>query len=124
MEQFRRMLMSKLRVVFENASGELELWNKMASSQVDAQLRERRRGFRKRRDALERIQAASGELEQRLAELEAQDAQLQQLVSRSVDLVDKLKRQALLDPEVVARSESGEDDDESSSSPQRLAAQA
>jgi len=27
MEQFRRMLVSKLRVVFENASGELELWS-------------------------------------------------------------------------------------------------
>jgi len=53
MEQFRRMLMSKLRVVFENASGELELWNKMASSQVDSQLRERRRSFRRRREALE-----------------------------------------------------------------------
>ena len=36
MEQFRRMLMSKLRVVFENASAELELWNKSASAQVDA----------------------------------------------------------------------------------------
>jgi hypothetical protein len=35
MEQFRRMLVSKLRVVFENASAELELWNKSTSSQVD-----------------------------------------------------------------------------------------
>ena len=35
MEQFRRMLVSKLRVVFENASSELELWNKAASAQVD-----------------------------------------------------------------------------------------
>ena len=87
MEQFRRMLMSKLRVVFENASGELELWNKMASSQVDSQLRERRRGFRRRREALERIQAASGELEHRLSELEAQDAQLQQQVGRCAELI-------------------------------------
>ena len=74
MEQFRRMLVSKLRVVFENASGELELWNKAASAQVDSQLRERRRGFKRRREALERIQIAAGELEQRIAELEAQDA--------------------------------------------------
>jgi len=101
MEQFRRMLMSKLRVVFENASGELELWNKMASAQVDAQLRERRRSFRKRRDALERIQAASGELEQRLAELEAQDAQLQLLASRSTELSQQLKQQAQREPSEV-----------------------
>ena len=47
MEQFRRMLVSKLRVVFENASGELELWNKAASAQIDSQLRERRRSFKR-----------------------------------------------------------------------------
>src|SRR5439155_20593555 len=61
MEQFRRMLVSKLRVVFESASGELELWSKSASAQIDSQLRERRRGFRRRREALERIQSAAGE---------------------------------------------------------------
>jgi len=94
MEQFRRMLVSKLRVVFENASGEFELWNKTASAQVDSQLRERRRGFRRRREALERIQSAAGDLEQRLAELEAQDTQLQQLQARSTELLNRLKRQA------------------------------
>ena len=57
------MLLSKLRVVFENASGEIELWNKAASAQVDAQLRERRAGFKRRRETLERIQIAGGELE-------------------------------------------------------------
>ncbi len=56
MEQFRRMLVSKLRVVFENASSELELWNKAVSAQVDAQLRERRKGFKRRRETLEKIQ--------------------------------------------------------------------
>ncbi|MBC7993967.1 MAG: dynamin family protein, partial [Rhizobacter sp.] len=108
MEQFRRMLVSKLRVVFENASSELELWNKMASSQVDSQLRERRRGFRRRREALERIQAASGDLEQRISELEAQDAQLQQLQARSAELATRVKEQARLDPPVDAQnSEAG-----------------
>jgi A/G-specific adenine glycosylase len=61
MEQFRRMLVSKLRVVFENASGELELWSKGASAQVDSQLRERRRGFRRaaRRSSASRARPAS-----------------------------------------------------------------
>ena len=108
MEQFRRMLMSKLRVVFENASGELELWNKMASSQVDSQLRERRRGFRRRREALERIQSASGELEHRLAELEAQDAQLQQQVQRMTELVVRLREQVELDPASFGESGHGQ----------------
>ncbi|HET9820859.1 MAG TPA: dynamin family protein [Burkholderiaceae bacterium] len=79
MEQFRRMLLSKLRVTFENASAEVELWNKSASNQIDAQLRERRRGFKRRREGLERIRTASSELDGRIADLEAQDETLQQL---------------------------------------------
>ncbi|MDP1789108.1 MAG: dynamin family protein, partial [Methylibium sp.] len=86
LEQFRRMLVSRLRVVFESASGELELWNKTASAQIDTQLRDRRRGFKRRREALERIQAAAGELESRLSELESQDARLQQLQQRVTEL--------------------------------------
>jgi hypothetical protein len=82
MEQFRRMLMSKLRMAFENASGEIELWNKSASTQVDSQLRERRRGFKRRRDGLERIQAAAGDLDHRIGDLESQDARWQHLAMR------------------------------------------
>ncbi|WP_280154362.1 dynamin family protein [Piscinibacter sp. XHJ-5] len=91
MEQFRRMLVSKLRVVFENASGEIELWSKGASAQVDSQLRERRRGFRRRREALERIQNAAGELEQRIAEIESQDQRLHQFIARVGELASGLR---------------------------------
>ena len=93
MEQFRRMLVSKLRVVFENASGELELWNKAASAQVDSQLRERRRAFRRRREALERIQGAAGELEQRITEFESQDARMQQFQARVGEMLQELREQ-------------------------------
>jgi Dynamin family len=79
MEQFRRMLLSKLNMVFENASGEIELWNKSASTQVDSQLRDRRRGFKRRRESLERIQTAAGELDARIADLEQQEHRLQEL---------------------------------------------
>ncbi len=75
-EQFKRMLVSKLRVVFESAASELELWSKGAGSQVDVQLRERRRGFARRREALQRVQQAAGELEQRITEVQALDEQL------------------------------------------------
>jgi len=92
MEQFRRMLVSKLRVVFENACAEFELWSKGASAQVDSQLRERRRGFRKRREALERIQSAAGELEQRIAEIETQDQRLHQYLTRVNELVGALRK--------------------------------
>ena len=98
MEQFRRMLMSKLRVVFENASGELEMWNKTASAQVDSQLRERRRNFRQRHETLERIQSAAGELEARMTEIEVQDRRLQGFGARAVELLETLRSQACTAP--------------------------
>ena len=99
MEQFRRMLLSKLRVVFENASSELELWNRATSAQVDAQLRERRRSFRRRRESLERVQAAAGDLEQRLGEIEAQDLRMQALLRRVHELLEALREQACAGPQ-------------------------
>jgi hypothetical protein len=88
MEQFRRMLVSKLRVVFESAAGEVEMWSRAASGQIDLQLRERRGNFKRRREAIERVQAAGGELEQRIAEVERQEQHLNELQSRLDRLAD------------------------------------
>ena len=98
MEQFRRMLISKLRVVFENVSGEIELWNKATSSQVDSQLRERRRGFKRRRETLERIQFAGSELESRLAELDTNDQRLSTYLARVHELSEALREHACVAP--------------------------
>lgn len=94
MEQFRRMLVSKLRVVFEGASGELELWNKTASSQIDSQLRDRRRNFKRRRESLERVRTASDELESRLHEVEAQEERLRGLQARLQVMVADIQARA------------------------------
>lgn len=94
LEQFRRMLVSRLRVVFESASSELELWNRTAAAQIETQLRERRRGFKRRRESLERIQAAAGDLESRVAELEGQDAQLQALQRRLAEITSGARETA------------------------------
>ncbi|MGL6111466.1 MAG: dynamin family protein [Rubrivivax sp.] len=94
MEQFQRMLVSKLRVVFENAAGEIELWSKAASAQIDLQLRERRRAFSHRHQALQRIQAASGELEQRIAVVELQDKRLAGLQWRLDSMVEHARAMA------------------------------
>ena len=98
MEQFRRMLISKLRVVFENASSELELWNKAVSAQVDFQLRERRKAFKRRRETLEKIQTAAGELESRIDEIEAQDQRLLQFQARASELAEALREHAFAAP--------------------------
>lgn len=81
-EQFRRMLLSKLRVIYENAAAELELWSKASSGQIEMQLRERRRGFARRRESLERVQGAAGELELRIAEVQQQEDHLVQQIGR------------------------------------------
>jgi Dynamin family len=102
MEQFRRMLLSKLNMVFENASGEIELWNKSASNQVDSQLRDRRRGFKRRRESLERIQTAAGDLDARIADLEGQEQRLQQLWASVRQQAAALREAALLPSEAAA----------------------
>ena len=101
LDQFRRMLISRLRVVFEGAASEIELWNRTASAQVDAQLRERRKAFKRRRDSLERIQSAASELDVRLSEIEAQDARLATIEVHLAQLFEDARRAATrreLDP--------------------------
>ncbi|HEY2187940.1 MAG TPA: dynamin family protein [Caldimonas sp.] len=98
MEQFRRMLVSKLRVVFENASSELELWNKAVSAQVDSQLRERRKAFKRRTETLEKVQNAAGELENRIAEIDGHDRRLQEFQARVGDLAEALREHAFAAP--------------------------
>jgi hypothetical protein len=93
-EQFRRMLLSRLRVVFENAASELEMWSKAATSQVEVQLRERRRGFTRRREALQRVQSATGDLEQRISEVQAQDETQAALLARLEQLAGEALQSA------------------------------
>jgi hypothetical protein len=77
-----RALATRLRVVYESALGEVELWNKSAAAQLDAQLRERRRNFGRRIEAIERIQQAATGLDDRIAEIDRKNT------------LDQLERQA------------------------------
>ena len=85
-----RALATRLRVVYESALGEVELWNKSAAAQLDAQLRERRRNFGRRLEAIERIQQAASGLDDRIAELETQDAALDELDAKLSELTAHL----------------------------------
>jgi methyl-accepting chemotaxis protein len=100
-EQFRRMLISRLRVVFETISNDIELWNKTASSQVDGQLRERRRNFKRRYESLDRIQSAANELDTRLQEVQSHDERVLQLQTRLGDLIHELIEAAEHDPMAI-----------------------
>ena len=85
-----RALASRLRVVNEAAMSEVERWSKGAGAQLDAQLKERRRNFGRRIEAVDRIQHAAGNLEERLAELAAQEAGLADLHRRLRELTSLL----------------------------------
>lgn len=85
-----RALSNRLRAIHETALGDIELWSKSAASQLDAQLRERRRNFSRRLEAIDRIQQASGGLNDRIGEIEAQGDALNQLNTKLSELTDYL----------------------------------
>jgi hypothetical protein len=81
-----RALATRLRVVYESALGEVELWNKTAAAQLDAQLRERRKNFGRRIEAIDRIQDAANTLDERIGEIDTQDQHLQNLDTKLLEL--------------------------------------
>jgi hypothetical protein len=85
-----RALSTRLRVVYESALGEVELWNKSAAAQLDAQLRERRRNFGRRLEAIERIQEAASGLDDRIGEIEAQETAINEMNAKLTDLTNHL----------------------------------
>lgn len=89
-ERLARALMSRLRVVYDTAVNEVELWNKSAAAQLDAQLRERRRNFSRRIEAVSRIQQAASGLDERIRDLQSQQTQLNLVDAKLADLTDQL----------------------------------
>jgi hypothetical protein len=85
-----RALATRLRVVFESALGEVEMWNKSTAAQLDSQLRERRKNFSRRIEAVERIEEAATSLDDRLTEIDTQHVRLQDIHTRLNDLADGL----------------------------------
>ncbi len=85
-----RALSNRLRLIHETALGDIELWSKSAAAQLDAQLRERRRNFGRRLEAIDRIQQAAGGLDDRISEIQAQGAALNQLDAKLAELTSYL----------------------------------
>ena len=89
-ERLVRALVARLRVVYEAALADVEGWNKSASSQLDAQLRERRRNFARRLEAVERIQQAASGLDEKISEIDEQRALLNELDKKMTELTSHL----------------------------------
>jgi len=77
-ERLGKAVMSRLKAVFDAAANDVELWNKSAAAQLDTQLRERRKTYARRIEAVQRIQQAAGALDERINELQQQESALNQ----------------------------------------------
>jgi Dynamin family len=96
-----RALGTRVRAVCESALADLELWSKSAGAQLDLQLRERRRNFARRMEAMDRIQQAAGGLELRIGELMNEAKALHELQGRLADFSAHLLAGELHDPQGV-----------------------
>jgi hypothetical protein len=103
-----RALATRVRVIHETVLGDIELWSKSAAAQLDAQLRERRRNFGRRLEAIDRIQQAAGGLDDRIGEIKVQgdtlnqlDAKLKELTDYLMTATDSVVAQAVHEPERV-----------------------
>ncbi len=85
-----RALSTRLRSIRETILGEIELWAKSAAAQLDAQLRERKRNFGRRLEAIDRIQHAAGGLDDRIHELQGRSQALNQMEVKLSELTDYL----------------------------------
>lgn len=89
-DRLMRALSNRLRGVNETLLGDIEAWSKSAASQLDSQLRERRRNFIRRLEAIDRIAEASNGLDERIAEVNRRSAAIDQVELKLVELTESL----------------------------------
>src|SRR5207244_213899 len=105
MKRFFETIASRVKHVYDIQNRDLESWLKAVMSPLETQVKEHHLQLRRRLDSIKRIHRASGELEERLSELGAQeeglDAQLRAL-GRGVGGIDDIDLRALRDRAVRA----------------------
>lgn len=89
-ERLAQALSSRVRTVRDAALGEIEDWRRSAFSQMDRQMNERRATYARRMESMARVRDAASSLDERLAELAGQGAQLRALEQRLRDLCEVL----------------------------------
>ena len=85
-----RALSTRLRTIHETALADIEAWSKSAAAQLDAQLRERRKNFARRLEAIDRIGQASSGLDERIADINRRNAELDLVESKLTELTEYL----------------------------------
>ena len=73
MKRFFETVASRVRHVYKVANRDLETWLRAVMAPLETQVKEHQLALQRRLDGIRRIHRASGELEERLAELEQED---------------------------------------------------
>ena len=82
-QRFFETIASRVKHVYDIANRDVESWLRAVMSPLETQVREHHLQLRRRLDSVKRIHGASGELEERIAELEQQDEALAAQVARA-----------------------------------------
>ncbi len=101
-DRFCRLLHSRLRVVFDGISHDVEQWVQLVSHQIDTQLRDRRQALAQRRESLTRIRQAEDGLERSIAGLESLETQCERLAGQLATDVDRLRHLATMPPSAAS----------------------
>jgi len=72
MKRFFETIASRVKHVYDVANRDVDAWLKAVMSPLETQVREHHMQLRRRLESIKRIHVASGELEERIAELEQQ----------------------------------------------------
>jgi len=89
--RFFETIASRVKHVYDVANRDIESWLRAVMSPLETQVREHHMQLRRRLDSVERIHSASGELEERIGELEHQDEALTAQIAtlmRCVGMID------------------------------------
>jgi hypothetical protein len=100
MKRFFETIASRVKHVYDIANRDLESWLRAVMSPLETQVKEHHLQLRRRLDSIKRIHRASGELEERVAELNQQEEALAAQVralAREVSAIDAI----VLHPDAV-----------------------
>jgi Dynamin family len=89
-ERLASALGSRVREVYQAALEDVEAWSKSAAAQIDTHMRERRRNFSRRLDAINRIHQASDGLQASIEEIEEQAGTMAELDAKLLELTQYL----------------------------------
>jgi hypothetical protein len=90
-KRFFETIASRVKHVYDIANRDVESWLRAVMSPLETQVREHHLQLRRRLESVQRIHNASGELEERIGELEQQDETITAQVAalmRAAELVD------------------------------------